>query len=376
MIYLDSAATTQLAPEVRDWLVSHLETDFANPASAHGLGLEAEKQQYAAMASLAHDLGCSVNELIVTSGATESANTAIFSAAAKRRHTARHMVCGIGDHDATLASTKRLQADGWEVSYVDILPNGAGDLEDLERKQKPDTQLICLLMVNNELGGITDVLAVRRLRDRICPDALIYVDMVQAWTRMPINLHDLGCDYASFAGHKIRAPKGIGLLYVRHDAPFVPLIVGGGQQKGRRSGTENPLLIAALALASRLGTERTDTNLDRIRELNGQLREQLADLEPRWHSDDHSTPYILNFSLPGVRGETLLNVLSSREIYVSTGSACSSSAQSGSHVLRALRLPPDEADSTLRISLDPHLTAEDMDRVSEAIHDAHRLLKF
>lgn len=371
MIYLDHSATSRLYPEVASYIAEHLLTDFANPASVHTLGLRQEHLAKDSLASLAADLGCTAQELIVTSGATESTNTAITSTVKKLARIGRRIVTTSGDHDATLGSVRHLKQDGIEAIELALEKDSTVNMGSLEQSLSADTVLISIIAVNNETGAVNDISAVAALRDRLSPKALLHVDYVQAWTKIPISLKKSGADLASFSAHKMHGPKGIGLLYVKQGTPFVPLIHGGGQQNRRRSGTENPLALAAMALASSLGSEHLSENHEKVKLLRRLLLHELDGIPTVLNSPETAVPHIVNLSLAPVRAETLLHVLASREIYISTASACSGAQNAASHVLKAMGIQGERLDSAIRISLAAENTEDEIRKAAAAIKDAY-----
>ncbi|NJP39987.1 cysteine desulfurase [Oscillospiraceae bacterium HV4-5-C5C] len=370
MIYLDHAASTRPYPEVAAYLSDHLLTDYGNPAAMHAYGLSQEHILREAKRELAADLHTKPEHLIFTSGATEAANTAIRAVCRRRGHQGRHILFGAGDHPATTQLCHELKQEHFEPEAIPLLADGKPDMDALRQLLRPDTILICLLAVNNETGAITDLALADQIRQEAAPQALLYVDYVQAWTKLNINLDTSPADYAAFAGHKIHAPKGIGLLYVAPKRPFSPLILGGGQQQGRRSGTENPLLARALAIACHIGSSRLSENQQIVSQLNHRLRQALADLPVQFNSPDDALPNILNISLADSKGETLLHILARQGIYLSTTSACHSSANSGSSVLSHMGINGERLQGALRISLDASNTFEEIDTAAQAIHEA------
>ncbi len=374
MIYLDHASTSRLYPEVASYIKEHMLLDFANPASAHSLGLKQEHLLKDSLEQLAKDLNCKVHELIVTSGATESINTAIQSTVKKLRRNGKRIVSTAGDHEATLNCVKIFKQEGFQTVEAKLTSKGTVDLEHISELINDETIMINVLAVSNETGAINDISAIAGLRNKLAPKALLHVDYVQAWTRIPLDLHRSGADFASFSGHKIHAPKGIGLLYVRDKTPFVPLIVGGGQQSKRRSGTENPLLLSALALASKLGCERMESDNAKVRMLRSVLLEELEGVPYIMNSPEDGVPHILNLSFPPARGETMLHILAHQGIYLSTTSACSTAQNAKSHVLTAMGITGQRLDGTLRISLAAENTEEEIREAAGAIRQAYEQL--
>lgn len=374
MIYLDHTSTSRLYPEVAQYIKDNIDVHFANPASAHSLGLREERLIKDGLSTIAKTLSCLPNELIVTSGASESINTAIFSTARKNKHNKTRIITTKGDHEATLNAFKALKQEGFDTIELPLTATGVLDLDALKDALNPETSLISVIAVNNETGAINDIEAIVSIRDSYAPQALIHVDFVQAWTKIPIHLKRLKIDFASFSGHKIHGPKGIGLLYVRGKTSLSPLIYGGGQQKGRRSGTENPVMVQALALAAELGTSRLVESFQTVTNLRTVLLEALADIPYLINSPDEGVPHILNLSFVPVRGETILHILANKDIYCSTTSACSSAKNARSHVLTAMGFDAERIDAGLRISLASENTVEEIKTTAAAIVDAYHIL--
>ena len=227
--------------------------------------------------------------------------------------------------------------------------------------------MLSFLAVNNETGSISSITELRRLRDRYCPQAAIHIDYVQAWNRIPIRLRAAGIDFASFSGHKIHGPKGIGLLYVRNGKRLVPLLHGGDQQKGRRSGTEHSVAVGALALAARIGHARREESVRSVQRLRERMIAALQPAEPIVRNEGERVPHILSLSFPGIHSETLLHMLEAEGIYISTQSACSSASQTYSTVLAAMGLGKEETSSAVRISLDASNTEEEVEAAAAAM---------
>lgn len=374
MIYLDHASTSRLYPEVASYIRNNLAIDFANPASAHSLGLKQEHLIRDSLDQLAKDLKCKVSELIVTSGASESINTAIHSTTKKLHRIGKRIITTAGDHEATLTCVKSYKQEGFDTVEAKLTSEGSVDLDHLAELLNDETILINVIAVNNETGAVNDIRAIADLRTKLAPKALLHVDYVQAWTKMPIDLLRSGADFASFSGHKIHGPKGIGLLYVREKTAFVPLIVGGGQQSKRRSGTENSLLLAALAMASKIGCEKMDYHNEKTRMLNALLQDELSDLPIIINSPEDAVPQILNLSFPPARGETMLHILAHQGIYLSTTSACSTAQNAKSHVLAAMGIHGPRLDGTLRISLAAENTESEIQEAAGALRRAYKQL--
>lgn len=368
MLYFDQTASTLPYEEVLDLYVRLSREHFANPSAMHRLGFAAEQVLKEARRSLAEDLSCSPDELIFTSGATESINTALRGYIHAHPHAGREIVTWAVEHKATLASCEALEKEGYLVHRLAVNEENAFDLHALEAVLSERTSLLSFSYVNNEVGLMLPLEQVLRLRDRLAPQAVLHIDAVQAWEKFPLRLQGSGIDMASFSGHKIHGPKGVGLLYLRKNLRIEPLIYGGGHQQGRRSGTENPILAACLAEAARIGHRQAGAHLRQVTELNRYLRQRLLEKIGGLviHSPETASPYILNVGIPGIRVETLVHALAGREIYVATQSACSSK-EVGSHVLEVMNLPEASKAAALRLSLDPEHRQEDLDDLVEAL---------
>jgi cysteine desulfurase len=367
MIYLDHAATTFPYPEVVHYYTEHLPSAFANPAALYDLGIAEEKRIRGALEELAEQLGCDPDELIVTSGATESINTAIKGYVQTRLKQGNHIITSDGEHSATRKTCAFMEELGCRVNYLPLKKDGSNDYSLIESLAGRETVLLSFLAVNNETGSISSITELRRLRDRYCPQAAIHIDYVQAWNRIPIRLRAAGIDFASFSGHKIHGPKGIGLLYVRNGKRLVPLLHGGDQQKGRRSGTEHSVAVGALALAARIGHARREESVRSVQRLRERMIAALQPAEPIVRNEGERVPHILSLSFPGIHSETLLHMLEAEGIYISTQSACSSASQTYSTVLAAMGLGKEETSSAVRISLDASNTEEEVEAAAAAM---------
>ncbi len=367
MIYLDHAATTFPYPEVTDYFCQNMGRHFANPASLYDLGIAEEKRIRGSLTSIAEDLGCDADELIVTSGATESTNNVIKGHLFAQRRRGKHMITSAGEHSATYETCKYMNEIGYTVDFLPLREDGSNDYSQIPSLAGEKTTLLSFIAVNNETGAISPIDELIQLRDRFCPQAAIHIDYVQGWNRLPINLHATGVDYASFSGHKIHGPKGVGLLYVRKGRTLPPLLHGGDQQRGRRSGTEHSVAVGALALASRKGAAlRADGYAHALR-LRQAMIELLQPANPILRDQGVRVPHILSLSFPGIQSETLLHMLEAEQIYVSTQSACSSKLRTYSRTLEAMGVSRKEALGSLRLSFDATNTMEEVRTAGEAI---------
>ncbi len=363
--YLDNSATTRCTESVRDAVVRAMMEDYGNPSSRHQKGLDAERSLREARETLARTLRVSEKEIYFTSGATESNNWALIGAAAANRRAGMHLITTAIEHPAVLMPMQYLQEQGFRVTYLPVDSAGQISLDDLEQAICDDTILVSIMYVNNEVGAIEPIAeAGKRIRARN-PRILFHVDAVQAYGKMPVYPKTLGVDMLSASAHKIHGPKGIGFLYINERVKIHPLLLGGGQQKGMRSGTDNVPGAVGLAQAAKEAYANLEEERRHFLELKRRLMEGLAALpQVVIHSQpgEQGAAHIVSAAFPGVRSEVLLHALEERGVYVSAGSACSSNKkQPVSAVLKELHLRPELLESTLRFSFGRFTTAEEID---------------
>ena len=373
MHYLDHSATTFVLPEAAEAACRVMTQQFGNPSSVHKMGIEASGILEDARRSVASLMGADPSEITFTSCGTEAINTAIFGAA-HRRGRGKHVVTTAIEHSATLNACRRLEQEGYEVTYLEPDEGGHISVADLRAALRPDTVLLTCMLVNNEVGTILPVKEFGKLLRKKCPNALFHIDAVQGLARIPIKPKLWNADLLSVSGHKIGAPKGIGALYIRKGVHIAPLLYGGGQERGLRPGTEPLPNIAAFGTACRLRASCIEQNAARVSELADYLETQLAQRFP-WAVQNGSPdlPYVRNYSFPGCKSEVLLRVLEMHEVYVSSGSACNKGR--ASHVLAAMKLPHERIDSALRISFSPSNTEADIDALLDAVAEGAQRLK-
>lgn len=363
--YLDNSATTQVLPSVAQKAVELMVDEFGNPSSLHTRGFRARKLLEEARAQVAQRLGAQPEEITFTSGGTESNNLAIFGAAQARRRLGNKIVTTAAEHDSVLNPCRALEKQGFEVVY--LKPDATGHLPEEALAQAIDekTILVSVMLVNNETGAIFPVQAAGRAIRRKKAPALLHVDAVQGFGKLPFTVKKLGADLLTLSGHKIHGPKGIGALYVKKGVRILPQALGGGQERGMRSGTESVPLICALGEAVRL-LPPAEEALEQVGKLNTLLREKLAQMpEVTVHSPEDGLPYVLNFSAGRVRGETMLHFLAERGVYVSSGSACGKAKPS--HVLEAMDLPREQVESALRVSFSRFSTPADVEALVDGL---------
>lgn len=369
-IYLDSAATTKLDPRVLEKMMPYLTEEFGNPASrSHSFGWTAEAAVENARQQVANAVGCDSKEIIWTSGATESINLALKGAAQFYADKGKHLITVKTEHKATLDTMRELERIGFEVTYLSPEENGLVNLEVLKAAMRNDTILVSIMSVNNEIGVIQDITSIAKMcRER---GILIHVDSAQAVGKIKIDLATLGVDLMSFSGHKAYGPKGIGALYVRRKprVRLLPLIHGGGHERGFRSGTLPTHQIVGMGAAFELAVKEMDSDLARIKFLRDKLQNALALLPEVYINGDlnHRVPHTLNMSFNFVEGESLIMAI--KDIAVSSGSACTSASLEPSYVLRAIGRNDELAHSSIRFSISRFTTEEEIDYTIQLLTD-------
>jgi cysteine desulfurase len=361
-IYLDYSATTPVDPRVAAKMIPYLTEHFGNPASrSHSFGWETEHAVEEAREEVAKLVHCDSKEIVWTSGATESINLALKGAAHFYKDKGKHLVTVKTEHKATLDTMRELERDGFEVTYLDVEPDGLLDLAKLEAALRPDTVLVSVMHVNNEIGVIQDILAIGELcRGR---GIIFHVDAAQATGKLPVDLARLKVDLMSFSAHKTYGPKGVGALFVRRK-PRVRIeaqMHGGGHERGMRSGTLPTHQIVGMGEAFRLARLEMATDNERIRMLRDKLLAGLSEIEELYINGDmeHRVPHNLNASFNYVEGESLIMAI--KDIAVSSGSACTSASLEPSYVLRALGRNDELAHSSIRFTVGRFTTEEEID---------------
>ncbi len=362
-IYLDNAATTKPHPAVVDAVTRVLVNDYGNPSSLHGKGVSAERLLTSAREAVARTLGVDPEAIVFTSGGTEANNLAIHGVLAHAR--GRHLVTTAVEHSSVRTPLQTLAEQGWSVTELPVDRAGRVSPSELQKALRPDTALVSVMAVNNELGTIQPIEEIGRIvrqHNAGGGRAVFHVDAVQAWGKIPLHPAAWGVDLMSLSAHKIHGPKGVGVLYVRHGMQVTPRQVGGEQERGLRPGTENVPGIAGLGAAAQLLGAGTEANA-RVRELSDRLRSGIESIsDARVNSDrTASVPHILSATFRGVRGEMLLHRLAQDGVLVSTGSACHSHSVTPSHVLLAIGLSDADAKSTVRFSLSRFTTEHEID---------------
>ena len=331
MIYFDNAATTRALPAVAEKMSTMLCEQYGNPASVSAMGLAAEKEIRNAAEIIARGIHCKYDEVFFTSGGTEGDNWAIYGTAEGYKRQGQHFITTEIEHPAVKNPMKLLEEKGAEVTWLKVDRQGHISLEELANAIRPDTVLVSTILVNNETGTVQDAAAIGKLIKEKNPQCLYHVDAVQAFGKYPIDVEKMKIDLLTMSGHKIHGPKGVGMLYMRKGLKVKPLMLGGGQQRGQRPGTENGPGAAALGVAC----------------------------DEAFKSMKESIAYVLNVTFKGLRSEVLLHALESKGIVVSAGSACDSKKKVGSPVLTAMGLPFSEIEGAIRFSFCRYNTVEE-----------------
>lgn len=376
--YFDNSATTRCYPEVAEIVVKTMTEDFGNPSAMHLKGVEAEKYVREAAQILAKILKVNEKELIFTSGGTESNNLALFGGADANKRSGNHIITTSVEHAAVGQPAERLEQMGYEVTIVPVDHRGVVQLEALEKALRPDTILVSTMYVNNEVGAVMPVEEIAKLVHEKSPKALYHVDAIQAFGKYRIYPKKAGIDMLSVSSHKIHGPKGVGFLYINEKARIQPQILGGGQQAGMRSGTDNVPGIAGLGVAAKMVYTDFDKKIEHMYQLKERLAEgflKLPDVRLNGMEIREGAPQILSASFLGVRSEVLLHTLEEKGIYVSAGSACSSHKRKAAGTLSAMGMEAAQRESTLRFSFSEENTFEEVDYALEVIGQVLPMLR-
>ena len=382
-IYLDNSATTKISDEALRKYNEVSTGCFGNPSSLHAMGFNAEKELDLARAAILASLSERESAVVFTASGSEANNLAIIGRAfAKERYRrGAKIITTLGEHASVSSPIKKLTDYGFGVAEIPT-KDGKIDMDELKKELTPDVILISVMMVNNETGALYDVAAVSRLMRTYSPEALLHVDATQSYMKVKFTKRSLGADMITISSHKIEGPKGVGALIVDNKViksrGLAPLILGGGQEGGLRSGTENVPAVAAFGEAVRIGTRDFDKNLKKLCELREYLLSSLKNNEElseiKITNPESHAPHILNITVTGIKSETVLHYLSSLGIYVSSGSACSSNSSHTSSALLAYGKSEAEADSSIRISLSHRTKKEDIDALVDGLISATKKL--
>jgi cysteine desulfurase len=363
-IYLDNSATTRPYPEVVEEMCKTLVDTYGNPSSLHRKGLESERKIEQARETIARTLGVKKQEIYFTSGGTEANNLALQGVARAYRSRGNHIISSQIEHKSVLDVLSHLEKEGYHVTYLPVDEEGRVRPEDLAKALRDETILVSLMYTNNETGALQPIDEIGRILSSH-RKVLFHVDAVQAYGKIPLRLKENRIDLLTMSAHKIHGPKGTGALYVRAGVQLQPLVFGGGQEHGIRSGTENVAGIAGFAKAAEITfqhLEEARTHMSRLRDaLIEGIRREIPDARINTPPGDHASPHIVNVSFPGVRGEVLVHALETEGIYVSTGSACTSKETKYSHVLAAMGLSESELTGSIRLSFTKENTSEEVE---------------
>lgn len=370
--YLDNSATTRCSKAAADKMVLLLTEDFGNPSSLHMKGVIAEKYINEAKKKIARTLKCQEKEIVFTSGGTESNNLAIIGSAMANQRAGKHIITTQVEHASVANTMKFLEDNGFEITYLGVDHDGRISLEELKAAMRPDTILVSIMQVNNEIGAVMPVEEAGKLIKEINPGTLFHVDAIQSYGKLHISPKNMNCDLLSVSGHKIHGPKGSGFLYIKDKIKIKPIIYGGGQQKGMRSGTENVPAIAGLGVAAEEIYTDLDTKIEAMYALKSHFINEVTRIDGvtvNGLTDKTSAPHIVSVSVQGVRAEVILHTLEDKNIYVSAGSACSSNKPAVSATLKAIGLPKELLDSTVRFSFCVDTTIEEIDYAVKVMQD-------
>ena len=376
IIYMDHAGTTSLAPEVLQAMTPYFTQHFGNPSSIHTIGQEARYALDEARERVARILNCRPREIVFTGGGTESDNAAIIGVATALQETGNHIITSSVEHHAILHTCQHLESQGYEATYLPVDPHGIVQPDTVYHAITPRTTLVSIMYANNEIGAINPLpqiaAAIKQRAAELSRTILFHTDAVQAAGYLPLDVKILGADLLSLSGHKFHGPKGTGVLYIRRGAPFLPLILGGGQERERRSGTENIPGIIGLSVALETADAQRDQTAQHCAALRDRIIREILDRIPNTRLNGHPTqrlPNNANFSFAGIEGEPILLGLDLAGIAASSGSACSSGSLEPSHVLLALGQSAETARGSLRLTLGKNNTQAEVDYLLQTLPD-------
>ena len=368
MIYLDNSATTKPCIQAVEAMTKAMTENWGNPSALYNFGIDTARELRTARHQLAATMGAEPERVFFTSGGTEADNWAIFGTVKRLGKRGKHIITTAMEHHAILNCTKDLEAQGYEVTYLKPDSMGRISPEDLKNALRKDTILVSIMMVNNEVGSVMPISQMAKLTHKLCPDAIFHTDAVQGFLKIPFQAKTLGADLISVSSHKIHGPKGAGALYISPRLKsFPPLLLGGGQEGGYRSGTEGTPAIFGFAAAAEAVSKTFREDISREKEMVSYLVEKLSALPGVVLNGAHEAPHILSVSIPGVPTQNSINILQDAGICVSAGSACAKGHRS--HVLSAMGISPEIIDCTFRVSLCRDTTQEELDILVQAIEE-------
>ena len=371
-VYLDNSATTMCYPEVGEMVYKVMCQDYGNPSSMHHKGIVAEHYIRDAKEAISRIMKVNAKEIFFTSGGTESDNLALMGCARANRRGGNHLITSSIEHPAVLNTMRHLEEEGFRVTYLPVDAKGKIKLDALREALCPETILVSVMYVNNEVGTVQPVREAAEIVKQYKPSIVFHTDAVQGFGKYRIYPKRMGVDLLSASGHKIHGPKGIGFLYIDSKVKIQPIVFGGEQQKNIRSGTENVPGIAGMGLASEMIYHDLDIKTALMRELKDYFLEGIAGIEDttvHGYTDEGSAPHIISVGVAGIRSEVLLHALEDKGIYVSSGSACSSNHPSVSGVLKGIGAPKEYLDATVRFSMSEFTTKEEIDYTLETLYN-------
>ncbi|MCI7020646.1 MAG: cysteine desulfurase [Clostridiales bacterium] len=368
MIYLDNSATTKPCPEAVEAITKALTENWGNPSALYKFGIDTAKLLRQARHSVAAAIGAEPERVFFTSGGTEADNWAVFGTVKRMGKRGKHIITTAMEHHAILNCMADLESRGFEVTYLKPDSMGRVSAADLKAALRKDTILVSIMMVNNEVGSVMPIAQMAKLTHRLCPDAIFHTDAVQGFLKVPFAAKNLGADLISVSSHKIHGPKGAGALYISPRLKsFPPLLLGGGQEGGMRSGTEGVPAILGFAAACAAVSATFRADILRESGLIAEFAEKFAALEGVSVNGSHEAPHILSLAIPGVPVQNTINILQDHGICVSAGSACAKGHRS--HVLTAMGLPPEIIDASFRISLCRDTAREELEALYTVLRD-------
>lgn len=376
--YFDNSASTKVLDSVKDIVVKTMTEDYGNAAAKHRKGVEAERYIREARSVIAGTLKAAEKEILFTSGGSESNNMALIGTALANQRAGKHIISTAVEHPSVYNPLTYLEELGFEITFLPVDRDGHISLKELEDSIRPDTILVSVMYVNNEVGAVEPIEEISRIIRTKNPNTLFHVDAIQAYGKFVIRPKKQGIDLLSVSGHKIHAPKGVGFLYIRTGVKIKPLIYGGGQQNGMRSGTENVPGVAGLGVAAKEAYTDHEEKIRRMTELKDYMTDRLGELEGtvvNSRKGAMSAPQIVSVSFEGVRSEVLLHALEDKGIYVSSGSACSSHHPGISGTLKGIGLPQKLLDATIRISFGAFSTKEEVDYCIDVLKEVLPVLR-
>ena len=366
MIYLDNSATTKPCIQAVEAMTKAMTENWGNPSALYNFGIDTARELRSARHQVAAALGAEPDRVFFTSSGTEADNWAVFGTVKRMGKRGKHIITTAMEHHAILNCTKDLEAQGYEVTYLKPDSIGRITVEDLKNALRKDTILVSIMMVNNEVGSVMPISQMAKLTHKLCPDAIFHTDAVQGFLKVPFHAKTLGADLISVSSHKIHGPKGAGALYISPRLKsFPPLLLGGGQEGGYRSGTEGTPAIFGFAAAAEATYKTFREDISREKEMISFLAEKLPSLPGVVINGAHEAPHILSISIPGVPTQNSINILQDAQICVSAGSACAKGHRS--HVLTAMGISPEIIDCTFRVSLCKDTTMDDLSQLVRAI---------